>query len=101
MNDPACNWATCKLTLKSVLAAMFSPGAGFVMMVDTMFSVDGMSPMTDGSQHIEHFAAPKVYHEPMPLHDPPFTCRPLVKVFFAQKLMKFAASLEVLSATYH
>ena len=75
MNDPAARLATCTVMSKGVSAAMSSPGAGEMMIDDTMLPCDGMSPIT------------------MPLQEPPVTCWPLVSVLPVQKFMKFASSL--------
>ena len=54
---------------------MFWPGVGEVIIVETIFEVEGISPMT------------------IPLQEPPLTWRPFVNVFPLQKLMKLAGSV--------
>jgi hypothetical protein len=64
------------------------------MIDEIMLLCDGISPAYGLSEYECHFLT-EIVHKPMtmPLHDPPVTCAPFVRVLPEQKLMKFALSL--------
>lgn len=97
MKEPAVRPFICTEMVKVVLAAMFSAGLGEVMIAEIMLDVEGILPMTVYLVRSDCFLF-EIEKErmslPMPLQDPVFTCKPLVRVWPEQKLMKFAVSLD-------
>lgn len=46
VNFPAFKFVTCTDTVNALFASRSSPGAGFKIIVETILSFDGSSPMT-------------------------------------------------------
>lgn len=91
---PATRLAMRTVNVISVFSWTFSPLAGLTMTAETMFPVEGISPMADGM--LVSFVWDCAYGEfyvRIPLQEPPWTCRPLVMVLPSQMLMKLAGSL--------